>query len=238
MKNIQKGFTLIELMVTIAIMAIMLAIAIPNLSEWVAKRRVAAAAEKVANMIRFGRSEAARLNSPVYLCPVQIRTDGNPNGYCKSDNEGSGLALWADSDPYDKKYQRGIDQSLRTVILNKVGDIRVRSQILNINYSGEPVDSRNGANTKVLAFLPDGTIRRYDVDNNGIAGVGYPISGYVKYEFTDGQAKDKSTLERRSVIMLVSGNQVSFCDSSNTSESCKYTDFNIAKCNKYGGCQK
>ena len=45
----QKGFTLIELMVTIAIMAIMAAIAIPNFAEWVAKRRVASVAEKVAS---------------------------------------------------------------------------------------------------------------------------------------------------------------------------------------------
>ena len=43
----QKGFTLIELMVTIAILAIMTAIAIPNFSEWVAKRRVASVAEKL-----------------------------------------------------------------------------------------------------------------------------------------------------------------------------------------------
>lgn len=139
-------------MVTIAIMAIMMAIAIPNLSEWVAKRRVAAAAEKVANMIRFGRSEAARLNRPVYLCPVQIRKDGNPNGYCKAENEGSGLALWADAESNDKKYQRNTDQPLRAIILNKAGDVRIRSQILNVNYSGGSISASNGVNTKYWLF--------------------------------------------------------------------------------------
>ena len=49
----QKNFTLIELMVIIAIMAIMAAIAIPNFAEWVAKRRVASVAEKVASLHIF-----------------------------------------------------------------------------------------------------------------------------------------------------------------------------------------
>lgn len=44
----QKGFTLIELLVVITIMAIMALIALPNMSQWIAARRVAGQAEQVA----------------------------------------------------------------------------------------------------------------------------------------------------------------------------------------------
>ena len=61
----QKGFTLIELLVVIAIAAIMATIAFPNLSQWIASRRAASQAEQIANLLRFARSEAVRLNLPV-----------------------------------------------------------------------------------------------------------------------------------------------------------------------------
>jgi hypothetical protein len=228
MKNIQKGFTLIELMVTIAIMAIMLAIAIPNLSEWVAKRRVAAAAEKVANMIRFGRAEAARLNSPVYLCPVQIRVDGTPNNQCRSyyvDDPsykgGSGLMLWADSN-LDKRYERAKDKSLKVSILNKADDPQIKYQMRSIKYDGSDADK--GANASILAFFPDGSIRRITTQgaNNPAFRESYPVGGYVKFTLTDGRTENKDIRARRAVVMLVSGSQVSFCDAADTREACKY----------------
>ena len=75
----QKGFTLIELLVVIAITAIMATIALPNMSEWIASRRAASQAEQVANLLRFARAEAVRLNLPVYVCPVQIRKNAVPD---------------------------------------------------------------------------------------------------------------------------------------------------------------
>ena len=116
----------------------MAAIAIPNFAEWVAKRRVASVAEKVASQIRFARAEAARLNRPVYLCPVQIKTDGKPDQYCKSTFAGSGYAVWADSPVYDQKYERSKDESLRTIVMNKAKDqVKVRYQIRNVGFDGK-----------------------------------------------------------------------------------------------------
>ena len=61
----QKGFTLIELMVVVILMVIMLAIALPGMNNFIANQRVANAAEQFANLARFARAEAARLNRPV-----------------------------------------------------------------------------------------------------------------------------------------------------------------------------
>ena len=91
-----KGFTLIELLVVITIMAIMALIALPNMSQWLAARRVSGQAEQVANLLRFARAEAVRINAPVYVCPVQIKSDGNPDNYCSTTYNGQGLAAFAD----------------------------------------------------------------------------------------------------------------------------------------------
>ena len=240
----QKGFTLIELMVTIAIMAIMAAIAIPNFAEWVAKRRVASVAEKVASQIRFARAEAARLNKPVYLCPVLIKKNGEPEQYCKSTYAGSGYTVWADSPEYDQKYERNKDESLRTIVMNKAKDqVKVRYQIRNVGFDGKNIEEEKDA--KILAFFPDGSVKRYDYDKSGNQsgnqsgkmGVGYPVSGFTKFTFTDNEAKDKDTGERRAVTLLVSGGQVSFCANGDSRPACKYNvDLTAEKCNTYGGC--
>ena len=245
----QKGFTLIELMVTIAIMAIMAAIAIPNFAEWVAKRRVASVAEKVASQIRFARAEAARLNKPVYLCPVLIKTDGKADKYCnQKDYAGSGYAVWADSPEYDQEYNGGekadkpVDERLRTIVMNKSDkQVKVRYQIRNVGFDGKDIEGKDiegdEKDAKILAFFPDGSIKRYSVDGSGNMGVGYPVSGFTKFTFTDNEAKDKETGERRAVTLLVSGGQVSFCANGDSRPACKYdVDLTGATCNEYGGC--
>ena len=235
----QKGFTLIELMVTIAILAIMTAIAIPNFSEWVAKRRVASVAEKVASQIRFARAEAARLNKPVYLCPVKIEENAKPNEdlFCQYKYAGSGYTVWADSPVYGQKYEKNKDEPLRTIIMNKAKDqVKVRYQIRNVGFDGKGIEGEE-KNAKILAFFPDGSIKRYGVDGTGKMKVGYPVSGFTKFTFTDNDAKDKDTSERRAVTLLVSGGQVSFCTNGDSRPACKYdVDLTGATCNEYGGC--
>ena len=71
----------------------------------------------------------------------------------------------------------------------------------------------------------------------GNMGVGYPVSGFTKFTFTDNEAKDKDTGERRAVTLLVSGGQVSFCANGDSRPACKYdVDLTGATCNEYGGC--
>lgn len=60
-----SGFTLIELMVVIAIIAITATLAAPNLSQMTANYRVRGAAEGILNALNFARAEALRRNSPV-----------------------------------------------------------------------------------------------------------------------------------------------------------------------------
>jgi type IV fimbrial biogenesis protein FimT len=64
-----RGFTLIELMVTISVLAILLAIAIPNLREFVLRNRVSSDVNGFIGLVNYARSEAIVRNQDVVVCP-------------------------------------------------------------------------------------------------------------------------------------------------------------------------
>lgn len=149
-----KGFTLVELMVTIAILGIMAALAFPSMRDFVAKSRVTNRAEQTANLFRFAKGEAIRLNVPVVVCGVTIRTDGRSSGVCNDANINSGLMAFADKNQ-DGVYDSKVDIELRTVNIN--GN-NTNAQV-KIETTGCPV-TQNCTNstipTKQFVFLPNG----------------------------------------------------------------------------------
>jgi type IV fimbrial biogenesis protein FimT len=65
MKN--AGFTLIELMITIVILAILLYVALPNFAVWMQNTQIRTAGEAILNGMQLARTEAIRRNVNVEL---------------------------------------------------------------------------------------------------------------------------------------------------------------------------
>ncbi|MDS4058866.1 MAG: GspH/FimT family pseudopilin [Candidatus Contendobacter sp.] len=71
--NKQRGFTLAELIVTVAIAAILLAVGVPSFQETMRKNRTAAHMNEMITALNLARGEAAKRGQRVSLCPS---TDG------------------------------------------------------------------------------------------------------------------------------------------------------------------
>lgn len=67
------GFTLVELMITVAVMAILAAIATPAMQGLINANRLAGAASELESTLQIARSEAVRRNARVTVC---ASTDG------------------------------------------------------------------------------------------------------------------------------------------------------------------
>ena len=65
----ERGFTLVELLVTMTLVAILSAIALPSLSSFVTNSRVSSRANDFVAAINLARSEAVKRSSGVTICP-------------------------------------------------------------------------------------------------------------------------------------------------------------------------
>lgn len=69
-----NGFTLIELMVAVAIAAILLAVAVPSFNAMLAGNRLATQTNDVIGAVLFARSEAIRRNRTITFCRAASAT--------------------------------------------------------------------------------------------------------------------------------------------------------------------
>lgn len=65
MKHVGRGFSLVELVVTLAIMGILLALAMPSYRAWIVNVKIRSTAESIQSGLQLARAEAVRRNTAV-----------------------------------------------------------------------------------------------------------------------------------------------------------------------------
>lgn len=90
-----RGFTLIELMVTISVAGILLAIAVPSLRTFLQNNRLTSAANDVLRSFQIARSEAIKRQQHVIVCASANPTVATPA--CSSNGTFSGWIVFQDT---------------------------------------------------------------------------------------------------------------------------------------------
>ena len=67
----QNGLTLLETLLSLAIVAVLLGIGLPTFQDQLADGRARAAAEQLLAAAQFARGAAQRLTRPMVLCPIK-----------------------------------------------------------------------------------------------------------------------------------------------------------------------
>lgn len=86
-----KGFTLLELVISLTIISVLAAIAVPSGYEYYVKQRANIAMERLAHGLRYARHEAIGQGVPVIICPGK-------SGHCGNDWR-QGQIIYRDTAP-------------------------------------------------------------------------------------------------------------------------------------------
>ncbi|RKJ96377.1 GspH/FimT family pseudopilin [Alicycliphilus denitrificans] len=145
-----RGFTAIELMVTVAILALLAALAAPSFTSIIERWRVQQAVESMTSTLYYARSEAVKRGGRIGIQKIAQDTDG-----CKlaSTNEewGCGWFVFVDSDD-DGKWKSG-EEILQTLATPANTNVVHKSGGTNIKVDRYGMTS--GLNAKGFIFSPE-----------------------------------------------------------------------------------
>lgn len=176
-----KGFTLVELMVVLAIAAILLTVGIPSFRDLMIKNRLSGQIQEFYNLINFARSEAIKRGNFVSICKS---SDGSTCGD-KDVNWSNGWIVFV-NDNNDGPAARDNIGSTNEESLLRISTALPDGYTLNTNTdfanyitfdrlgiankTGTFIFCRNGDKSKARAIILTRTRARIatDIDKNGI----------------------------------------------------------------------
>jgi type IV fimbrial biogenesis protein FimT len=89
------GFTLVEMLVTLVIAGVLLALAVPSMQRLITTRAVVTQAEALASALRLARSEAMKRGMAVSMCASTSTADAQP-GCAGASNWKTGWLMFTD----------------------------------------------------------------------------------------------------------------------------------------------
>ncbi|MDR2187704.1 MAG: GspH/FimT family pseudopilin [Azonexus sp.] len=138
-----KGITLIELMITIVVLAVLLTIAVPNMLNLIRASRLATAADLLVDTLNFARIEAIKQRKDIQVCTAA--DPGSANACGSGGNWSTGLMI------YDTAAPRNSDPMMRREVFS--GDVSVQGPTGPVAFTGTIGSVSSTGNTNFILCL-------------------------------------------------------------------------------------
>jgi type IV fimbrial biogenesis protein FimT len=185
----QHGFNLIEAMVTVSVLAILMAVAVPNVVDWMRRTQARTLAESINNGLQKARMEAVRRNKVITFWLVSPAGSTVLDDHCTL-SSASGSWVISVEDPTSKcgtapsptvspmiveRYHAGSAAPL-LVVSGLASDAATAASSISFNGTGQPVTAAarlatvdithtlTGARRLRVALSSTGSIRMCDRD--------------------------------------------------------------------------
>lgn len=164
----QNGFTLVELLITIVVVSVLLATAIPSFMQFIKNNRVTGQANSFVVSIQMARNEAVKLGAGTTLCAANANMDG-----CSNDNDWStGWIVFSDLN------RDGVINTLTGTATS--GSTCLETEDCLLMTANPPQKSTLTASDSDIRFLPTGltdngpltfTLKADDCEDNQERGI-------------------------------------------------------------------
>jgi len=150
----QQGFTLLELLITLAIVAILLGIGAPSFVSLIDNNRATLASNRMLSMLTYARSEAIKTQGRVAVCSSDNATATVPA--CAANWSGSALVVFNDADADNNI---GADTNVLRIWQRPPNLTLTSGSTTVISYGGNGFLA-SGAQTFTLAFGNNSTLNK------------------------------------------------------------------------------
>jgi type IV fimbrial biogenesis protein FimT len=164
----QNGFTLIELLITIVVVSVLLATAIPSFMQFIKNNRITGQANSFVVSIQMARNEAVKLGAGTILCAANADMDG-----CSGANDWStGWIVFSDLN------RDGVINTLTGTATS--GSTCLETEDCLLRTANPPQKSTLTASGSDIRFLPTGltsngpltlTLKADDCEDNQERGI-------------------------------------------------------------------
>lgn len=181
----EKGYTAMELMVVVALVAILVTIAVPSFSGLIRQNKITATTNELSGLLQYAKSLAAVRSSPVVVCPYTTTSTGaNATYRCEGsfdDAENIGVFLYTSGGAAGELLRNMSIPDSVTIANNSDGDLgRV------IAFYPDSSSAIHGLPDKFKQFQANGALGNDEIN---LSASDFPSgTGTVKWQISTGSS--------------------------------------------------